>query len=139
MGRVDILIDNAGNAEFGSFFRVIRRRRSWKRYRLSFSARYEDGEREAATYMISQRDGRIVRISSASPDERRAPGYLPGSTSMRLLLNLAKGICSELASQRMSESTPSRPGATQTERAVTYVKQTSKKARGSTSLTKCQA
>ncbi|MFC4807878.1 SDR family oxidoreductase [Paenibacillus sp. GCM10023250] len=118
-GRIDILINNAGNARFGPFFELSDEafQESWQLKLLGYMRMVK----EAVPHMIRQRDGRIVNIvgnSGRTPN----PGYLPGSTSNAALLNFTKGISSELAASNIRINAIS-PGATATERAVRFARQ----------------
>ncbi|MBO7743036.1 SDR family oxidoreductase [Paenibacillus sp. MWE-103] len=118
-GRVDILINNAGNAHFGPFFELPDEA-FWETWQLKLLG-YMRMVKEAAPHMIRQRDGRIVNIVGIA-GRTPSPGYLPGSTSNAALLNFTKGISGELAASNVRINAIS-PGATETERAVRYTRQ----------------
>ncbi|NBD24881.1 SDR family oxidoreductase [Paenibacillus glycinis] len=118
-GRIDIVINSAGNAQFGPFFELSEEAflEAWQVKLLGYMRMVK----EAAPYMIKQRDGRIVNIVGIA-GRTPSPGYLPGSTSNAALLNFTKGISGELAASNVRINAIS-PGATETERAIRFARQ----------------
>ncbi|SFD63162.1 3-oxoacyl-[acyl-carrier protein] reductase/bacilysin biosynthesis oxidoreductase BacG [Paenibacillus catalpae] len=117
-GRIDILINNAGNASFGPFFELSDEAflDAWQLKLLGYMRMVK----ETAPHMIKQRDGRIINIVGKA-GRTPTPGYLPGSTANAAILNFTRGISSELAASNVRINSIS-PGATETDRVIRYTK-----------------
>jgi 3-oxoacyl-[acyl-carrier protein] reductase/bacilysin biosynthesis oxidoreductase BacG len=119
LGRIDILINNAGSAVAGAFFELEDRafEEAWQLKLLGYIRMV----RAVAPHMVERRDGRIVNIVGGA-GRSPTPTFLPGSTANAALLNFTKGISHELAQHRIRINAIS-PGMTATERAERLLKQ----------------
>lgn len=112
-GTLDILINNAGSAQSGSFLdqpeEVLLQ--AWNMKLLG----YIRFVKAVAPYMIQQKDGRIVNIVGAAA-RTPSPLFIAGGTANAALLNFSKGISTELAKHNIRINSIS-PGTTETERA----------------------
>jgi NAD(P)-dependent dehydrogenase (short-subunit alcohol dehydrogenase family) len=112
LGRIDILINNAGSAMGGRFVELGDDAflAAWNLKLLG----YIRMARAVAPGMIERRDGRIVNIIGGAG---RTPGsgFLPGATANAALLNFTRGLSKELARYNVRVNAIS-PGTTETER-----------------------
>ncbi len=113
LGRVDILINNAGSAMGGPFFELGDEAflGAWTLKLLGYIRMV----RAVAPDMIERRDGRIVNVIGGA-GRTPGPGFLSGSTTNAALINFTRGISKELAPHNVRINAIS-PGATATERA----------------------
>jgi NAD(P)-dependent dehydrogenase (short-subunit alcohol dehydrogenase family) len=113
LGRIDILINNAGSALGGPFFSLGDEAflNAWTLKLLGYIRMV----RAVAPEMMEHRDGRIVNIVGGAG---RTPGptFLSGSTANAALVNFTRGISKELAAHNVRINAIS-PGTTATERA----------------------
>jgi len=112
LGRIDILINNAGAAMGGRFVELGDDPflAAWNLKLLG----YIRMARALVPAMIERRDGRIVNIIGGAG---RTPGtgFLPGATANAALLNFTRGLARELAPHNVRVNAIS-PGTTATER-----------------------
>jgi NAD(P)-dependent dehydrogenase (short-subunit alcohol dehydrogenase family) len=113
LGRIDILINNAGSAPAGSFLDLNDEDfiQSWNLKLLGYIRMI----RAVVPHMMKQRDGKIINIIG-SAGRTPSPTFLPGSTTNAALINFTKGISKELAQHNVRINAIS-PGVTATERA----------------------
>jgi NAD(P)-dependent dehydrogenase (short-subunit alcohol dehydrogenase family) len=118
-GRIDIVINNAGSAKAGAFFELSEDvfTEAWNLKLLGYIRLVK----EAAPYMINQKDGRIVNIVGGA-GRTPSPTFLAGSTANAALLNFTRGISKELARSNVRINAIS-PGSTATERSETLTRQ----------------
>jgi NAD(P)-dependent dehydrogenase (short-subunit alcohol dehydrogenase family) len=112
LGRIDILINNAGSAMGGRFVEL-----GDEAYLAAWNLKlfgYIRMARALAPGMIERRDGRIVNIIGGAG---RTPGsgFLPGATANAALINFTRGLSKELARYNVRVNAIS-PGTTATER-----------------------
>ncbi|WP_217896392.1 SDR family NAD(P)-dependent oxidoreductase [Oceanobacillus rekensis] len=119
LGKIDILINNAGSAQAGSFWELNDQHfiDSWNLKLLGYIRMI----REVATHMVNQRHGRILNIIGTGA-KTPSSTFLPGGTANAALLNFTKGISKELAESEVRINSIS-PGVTATERADSLAKQ----------------
>jgi 3-oxoacyl-[acyl-carrier protein] reductase/bacilysin biosynthesis oxidoreductase BacG len=119
LGRIDILINNAGSAAAGSFVELEDQafEEAWQLKLLGYIRMV----RAVAPHMIERRDGCIVNIVGGA-GRSPTPTFLPGGTANAALLNFTKGIARELAQHHVRINAIS-PGMTATERAERLLKQ----------------
>lgn len=88
-GRIDIVINNAGSAKAGAFFELSEDvfTEAWNLKLLGYIRMVK----EAAPYMISQKDGRIVNIIGGAA-ERQALPFWQAVRLMLLCLILQEGF-----------------------------------------------
>jgi NAD(P)-dependent dehydrogenase (short-subunit alcohol dehydrogenase family) len=122
LGRIDILINNAGSAMGGRFVDLDDAAflSAWTLKLLG----YIRMARALAPGMIERRDGRIVNIIGGAG---RTPGagFLPGATANAALLNFTRGLSKEFARYNVRVNAIS-PGNTATERATRLLEQRKK-------------
>jgi len=113
LGRIDVLVNNAGAAIRGPFFALDDEAflDAWTLKLLG----YIRMTRAVAPEMIARRDGRIVNIVGGAA-RTPPPAFLTGSTANAALLNFTRGIAKELAPHNVRVNAIS-PGSTATERA----------------------
>lgn len=118
-GRINILVNNAGSAQAGSFLDLTDGAftDTWNLKLLG----YIRAVRAVLPHFISQRAGSIVNIVGGA-GRTPSPLFLPGGTTNAALLNFAKGISKELAMDGIRINSVS-PGLTATERAETLAQQ----------------
>jgi NAD(P)-dependent dehydrogenase (short-subunit alcohol dehydrogenase family) len=119
LGRIDILINNAGSAMGGPFVDLDDEayRRAWDLKLLG----YIRMTRAVVPAMIARRDGRIVNIIGGAGRTPNAE-FLPGSTANAALINFTRGLSKELAKHNVRINAIS-PGTTATERQERLVEQ----------------
>jgi NAD(P)-dependent dehydrogenase (short-subunit alcohol dehydrogenase family) len=112
LGRIDILINNAGSAMGGPFFELPDSAflNAWTLKLLG----YIRMTRAVAPAMIARRDGRIVNIVGGAA-RTPLPTFLTGSSGNAALINFTRGLSKELAPHNVRINAIS-PGTTQTER-----------------------
>ena len=112
LGRIDILINNAGSAMGGPFLELPDSAflNAWTLKLLG----YIRMTRAIVPAMIARRDGRIVNIVGGAA-RNPAPGFLTGSTGNAAIINFTRGLSKELAPHNVRINAIS-PGITQTER-----------------------
>lgn len=119
LGKIDILINNAGSARAGAFLSLSDEAfmDAWNLKLLGYIRMV----RAVAPHMIERKDGRIVNIIGAAG---RTPGaaFLAGSTANAGLLNFTRGISKELAQHNVRINAIS-PGSTATQRAERLAEQ----------------
>jgi len=111
-GTIDILINNAGSAGYGSFLELDERvfLDAWNLKLLGYIRLVK----AVVPGLIEQRDGRIINIVG-SAGRTPPPRSLAGGSTNAALLNFTRGIASELAQHNIRINAIS-PGATATER-----------------------
>jgi 3-oxoacyl-[acyl-carrier protein] reductase/bacilysin biosynthesis oxidoreductase BacG len=119
IGKIDILINNAGSARAGSFLDLNDEAflSAWNLKLLGYIRLI----RAVVPYLKYQQDGRIVNIIGGAGRTPR-PNFLPGGTTNAALLNFTRGISKELAQDNIRINAIS-PGLTDTERAKTLAVQ----------------
>ena len=119
LGKIDILINNAGSAVAGSFLDLEDNtfEEAWQLKLLGYIRMV----RAVMPHMIARRDGCIVNIVGGA-GRSPSPTFLPGGTANAALLNFTKGIARELAQHHVRINAIS-PGGTATERAERLLKQ----------------
>ncbi len=119
LGRIDILINNAGSAMGGPFLELTDDAflSAWNLKLLG----YIRMARALLPAMIERRDGRIVNIIGGAG---RTPGsgFLPGATANAALLNFTRGLSKEVARYNVRVNAIS-PGSTSTERQNRLIEQ----------------
>ena len=118
-GRVDILINNAGSAPSGDFYRLgdDAYHGAWDLKLLGYMRMV----RALAPQMKARRDGRIVNIVGAAA-HNPTPTFLAGSTANAAIINFTKGISQDLAPYSVRINAIS-PGPVNTERARQLARQ----------------
>ena len=111
-GQIDILINNAGSAQAGTFLELEDQTfvDAWNLKLLGYIRLVK----AVIPDQIQRRDGRIVNIIGGAGRTPR-PSFLPGGTTNAALLNFTRGIAKELAQHNIRINAIS-PGATATER-----------------------
>ena len=119
LGRIDILINNAGSAMGGRFVDLSDDAflSAWNLKLLG----YIRMARALLPAMIERRDGRIVNVIGGAA---RTPGsgFLPGATANAALLNFTRGLSKEVARYNVRVNAIS-PGSTATERQDKLIEQ----------------
>jgi NAD(P)-dependent dehydrogenase (short-subunit alcohol dehydrogenase family) len=112
LGRIDILINNAGSAMGGPFLELPDEAylNAWTLKLLG----YIRMTRAVVPAMIARRDGRIVNIVGGAA-RNPTPLFLSGSTGNAAIINFTRGVAKELALHNVRINAIS-PGITQTER-----------------------
>ena len=112
-GQIDILINNAGSAMGGSFFKLADSAflDAWTLKLLGYIRMC----RAVAPAMVARRSGAIVNIAGGA-GRTPAPTFLTGSTGNAAILNFTRGLSKELAPHNVRVNAIS-PGTTATERA----------------------
>ena len=119
LGKIDILINNAGSARAGSFWKMTDQDfiDAWNLKLLGYIRMI----REVGAHMKDQGHGRILNIIGTG-GKTPSPTFLPGGTANAALLNFTKGISKELAESGVRINSIS-PGVTATDRAEMLAKQ----------------
>ncbi|MGJ9460665.1 SDR family oxidoreductase [Oceanobacillus sp. CF4.6] len=119
LGKIDILINNAGSARAGSFWKLTDQHfiDAWNLKLLGYIRMIK----EVGSHMKDQGHGRILNIIGTG-GKTPSPTFLPGGTANAALLNFTKGISNELAESGIRINSIS-PGVTATDRAEHLAKQ----------------
>lgn len=112
LGKIDVLVNNAGSARGGRFFEL-----SDDAFLSAWSLKllgYIRMTRAVAREMVERRDGRIVNIVGGAARMPTAE-FLTGSTTNAAVINFTRGVSKELARHNVRIVAIS-PGRTATER-----------------------
>lgn len=113
LGRVDLLVNNAGAARGGAFL-DLPEEAFWEAWQLKLMGAIRL-TRQVLPHMLERRSGSIVNIVGFVT-RRPMPHFLPGGTANAALLHFTKGLSRAVAGSGVRINAIS-PGTTDTERA----------------------